>query len=248
MKERLILSASLGKHRNYIELTRPFMQEYSNKINADLIIIEDSNPLLTILNTPSYLTGRSNNNAYVLKIKLIFYYLEYYENILGLDDTCIVKQGTCNLFDNIDNNYIVAFNEGILPFIKSSKYDKEFIKDKIKFLIDDLKYINSGVVIYNRNIRQYLSNTYIDTYKELLKSSYPHQAYLNYIIQFYNLPCKLLDRSFNEMFIVPDVKRDINIKDISKERITSSETMIYHITGYYINRYDIIKYICTLIS
>jgi hypothetical protein len=247
MKGRLILSASLGKERNFIELTRPFMQAYAKKTSADLIIIEGSNPLLTRLNTSYYVTGRGNNDAYVLKIKLIFYYLDYYENILWLDDTCIVKPGTCDLFYYIDNNYILAFNEGTIPSINSSKYDKQFIKDNMNFLIDDLKYINSGVVIYNHNIRKYLSDEYINRYKELLKSAYPHQAYMNYIIQFYNLPCHFIDRIFNEMFILPDLNRNITIKDISKEIISSSETMIYHITGYYINRYDIIKHICSLI-
>lgn len=248
MKERLILSASLGKGRKFIELTRPFMIEYSKKTSADLIIIEDSNPLLTTLNTSSYKTGRNNNKAYVLKIKLIFYYLGFYKNILWLDDTCIVKPGTYDLFYYINNSYIVGFNEGIIPSIISSKYDKKFIKDKMDFLINDLNYINSGVVIYNHNIRQYLSDEYINKYKELLKSAYPHQAYMNYIIQFYNLPCHFIDRTFNEIFIFPDVKRDINIEDISKESITISETMIYHITGYYTNRYDIIQYICNLIK
>ena len=38
------------------------------------------------------------------------------------------------------------------------------------------------------------------------------------------------------------------VKDISKECICNSETMIYHITGYYENRYDILKHICSLIS
>ena len=224
------------------------MQEYAKKTSADLIIIEDPDPLLSTLNTLSYITGRGNNYAYVLKIKLIFYYLEYYENILWLDDTCIVKPGTSDLFNYIDNNYIVAFNEGIIPSILSSKYDKKFIKDKMNFLINDLNYINSGVIVYNHNIRQYLSDEYINKYKELLKSNYPHQAYLNYIIQFYRLPCIFLDRSFNEMYILPDVKRNITIKDISKEIISSSETKIYHITGYYKNRYDIIKRLCDAIN
>ena len=73
---------------------------------------------------------------------------------------------------------------------------------------------------------------------------------MNYIIQFYKLPCHFIDRTFNEMFLLPDLNRNITIKDISKERISSSETMIYHITGYYTNRYDIIKHIvsCMLLE
>jgi hypothetical protein len=248
MKGRLILSASINRKSKFIELTRPFMETYAKKTNADLIIIEDSNPLLKILNTTSYQIGRANNQAYVLKIKLVFYYLEHYENVLWLDDTSIVRAHTCDLFDYIDNNYIVAFNEGVIPTIRSSKYDKKFIKDNMNFLINELNYINSGVVVYNHNIRKYLSDEYIDKYKVLFKSVYPHQAYMNYVIQFYKLPCYFIDRTFNEMFIVPNVTRNIITKNISKESICDSKTMIYHITGYYDNRYNIIKHICNLIS
>ena len=134
-KPRLILSASIGKSRNFIELTRQFMEEYAKKTNADLIIIKDSDPIIGILDKIQYPTGRNNNNVYVLKIKFIFYYLNYYRDILWLDDTCIIKPDTCDLFNYINNNHIVAFNEGVLPSMKSSKYDKKFIQDKMNFSI-----------------------------------------------------------------------------------------------------------------
>jgi len=247
-KPRLILSTSIGNLRNFIELTSTFMKVYAKKISADLIIIKDSDPLLGILDTIKYTTGRNNNNVYVLKIKFIFYYLNYYRDILWLDDTCIIKPDTCDLFNYINNNHIVGFNEGCLPFVNSSKYDKKFIQDKMNFSINDLNYINSGVVLYNEAIQKYLSDEYINKYKDLFNSVYPQQAYLNYIIQFYKIPCGFLEEKFNKIFILPDSKRNMVVEDISKELIYNSENFIYHITGYYKNRYDILEHICSLID
>lgn len=250
MKDNLILTLSVGENRNYIGLTTPLMKRYSIKTNADFIIIENNNDILKQLTTKYYNVGRANNQAYVLKVRLIHYYLGVYKNILWLDDTCIIKPDTCNLFDLIEDKYILAYNEGLVNDFNSWKYDSNFIKNTMNYKIDTKLYINSGVVLYNQGIRKYLNDDIIDKCSGLFQSKYPHQAYLNYIIQFYNLPVGFLNEIYNKLMIQCDYNdgRSKKPEDINASMILESQDKIYHITGFYINRYEMIQCLCNIIE
>jgi uncharacterized protein (UPF0276 family) len=177
---------------------------------------------------------------------LIYKYLGIYDKVLWLDDTCLIKKNTKDLFKMIDNNNIAAFNEGKNIDLKSWKFDYEFIKKNMNFDINTNKYINSGVVVYNSSIRDYFSIENIIKHSKLLESIYPHQAFLNYIIQKNNLSLYLLDESFNSMFINSGYTFDekyLSHLNINVTNIISDEKQIIHITGFYINRFDILSQI-----
>jgi hypothetical protein len=148
----------------------------------------------------------------------------------------------------IDDNYIMAYNEGINDELKSWKHDMKFIQETLNYTIDRMKYINSGIVVYSNKIREYISPDYMKKYGKLFESIYPHQAWLNYIIQSNNLSIKFLSSQYNTMFLVEgynNIERKLEADNIVNLK---EEDKIYHITGFYINRYEIIKKVSKMIS
>ena len=240
--KNLILTISLGKERNFIEITKDNIQKYANKTNSDFIIIDDNSEIINDLDK-TLKVGRKNGIAYILKIYCIYKYLEIYEKILWLDDTCLIKNNTENLFDLLNDNYIAGFNEGKNKNLNSWQFDQKFIKNNMNFDIDPVFYINSGIVLYSNKIRNFLSLENINNNYKLLQSLYPHQAFLNYIIQKNNIPLKLLDESFNIMFIndgYTENEKNLLPENIIEKNIIKDSNKIYHITGFYKNRYNIL--------
>jgi hypothetical protein len=249
MKDRLILTISIGENRNFIDLTKDLMASYARKTHSDFIIINDDSPLVKE-NNELYKTGRNNNIAYILKVKCVHYYLGLYDRVLWLDDTCIVKKNTADLFDITPYNDIKAFNEGSITDFISWKIDKHFIKQKTGYNIKEYNYINSGVVLYTQAIRDFLSNNYIDKHKILFESDYVDQGYLNFIIQFYTIPITYLDSIYNKILIQCQYSsgKCILPEDINANKIKESNDTIFHITGYYTHRYELIKTLCEIVS
>ena len=56
----------------------------------------------------------------------------------------------------------------------------------MNFTINRHMYLNTGVILYTKAIRQYFSDENIEKYHRLFESIYPNQAYNNYIIQAYS--------------------------------------------------------------
>jgi hypothetical protein len=243
MKERLILTLSLGKSRNFIDITRKLMEAYAIKTNADFIIINDQSLILNTLNTTKYTTGRSNDNTLITRLRIIYYYLGLYNNVLLIDDSCIIKPDTEDLFKFTDGITMLGFNEGRIDDMNSWKLDTTLIKNKMGYFIDRKKYINGGVIVYTQSIRQYFSDIFLEKYKVLFESKYVDQAYINFIIQYYNIPISFIDEKYNKILIQCDYRSGKNklASDIDIDDIKNSSDKIYHITGFYRDRYNIIK-------
>lgn len=248
MKERLILTLSLGKERKYINITRQFMELYAINTNSDFIVVDDNDPFIKE-NKTTYKNGRNNNISYILKVKLIYYYLGLYKRVLWLDDTCVIKKNTENLFEMMPDTNVAAYNEGSMNELYSWKYDKQFIKNVTNYLIDEKKYINTGVVLYSQSIREHLSDEYIEKYKKLFESKYPHQCFVNFIIQSNNIQMTFLKDIYNKILINGDLKNEWRYtgEEIDSQKIIDSNNQIYHITGYFVNRYDIVKKLCDIV-
>lgn len=251
--DNVIITMNIG-NRLFINYTKPFMIKYSLKTNSKLIIIDDSN----IKNIDKYFKnlsniqiGRNNNKSYLYKILVIIYYSNIFKKILWVDDTCIIKNECPNLFDIIDDNDIMAYNEGSNITLNSWKNNKTVIKTTLEYEIDTNKYINSGVVLYSNKINKYLNIENIVKYKSLFNNPYPHQCFLNFIIQYYNIKLKLLSSSFNCIMMncsYNENGKNITPNNIGDNFILSSENFIYHITSFYKYRLDIIKYIYNILT
>lgn len=249
----VIITMCLGE-REFINYTKPYMIEYSKKTDSDLVIVDDnnikdydffSNSILTDI-----VTGRHNNKSYLYKMLLVMYYSERYQKILWIDDTCFIKTSCANLFDMIEDSCVMAYNEGENKDLKSWKDNQAYIKKLTGFSIDTNKYINSGVVLYTRSINKILNIEMLIKHSNLFNSAYPHQCFLNFIIQYYNIKLKLIDSSYNQIFMNCSYTNGRNISPdmIGDDFIVSRKNSIFHITGFYKNRLAIVKYISKTLS
>ena len=143
-------------NRKFINYTKPYMIEYSQKTNSKLIIINNKNIEHIdnyFKNFNNFKIGRNNNKSYLYKFLVIIYYSNFFNKILWLDDTCFIKSNCENLVDMLLDNDIMAYNEGENLNLSSWKHCEKFIKKITKFTIDTNKYINSGIVLYSKNYR-----------------------------------------------------------------------------------------------
>ena len=253
--DNVIITMNLG-NREFINYTKPLMVKYSQKTNSQLIIINNSNIKLiddyfNIENLNDFKIGRNNNKSYLYKILVIIYYSNLFDKILWVDDTCFIKNNCENLFDMLLDNDIMAYNEGENKDMNSWKHDEAFIRNTTGFTIDTNKYINSGMVVYSNKIKEILNIQNTIKYKKLLNAPYPHQAFLNFIIQYFKVKLKIIPSAYNCMFLNCSYNEDgrkITPDNIGEDFILSDNNSIFHITGFYKNRLDIVKYISNILS
>jgi hypothetical protein len=255
--KNLILTFSLGKDRNLLEITEKYMKNYAEKCEADFIVLHDDSLIIIKYNKvfdSIHLTcGRKyGGNSYYLKVSMIYHFLGKYEKVLWLDDSCIVSPKTENLFNIVKNGSVGGFNEGSNENLKSWKYDSKTIKTLKEFEINTTNYLNSGIVLYTKPIQHLFSLDSILANNELFTSTYPHQCYLNFMLQSNKIPIVCFDSKYNNMFLHYDYS-----ERPTKEKIyihpsyilLESESSIFHMTGWWGNyRYQVLKNIANIID
>ena len=139
----------------------------------------------------------------------------------------------------------MAYNEGDNKELNSWRDNELYIKNVTDFSIDTNNYINSGVVLYTKDINKYLNNETLIKHKSLFNNPYPHQCFLNFVIQYYKIKLKLIDSSYNQIFMNCSYSsgRNTTPEMIGDEFVFSDTNSIFHITGFYKNRLAIVKYI-----
>lgn len=233
----------------FINYTKPYMVEYSKKTDSELVVVNDSNIKDYDFISNNILTniaiGRNNNKSYLYKMLLVVHYLKRYENVLWVDDTCFIKNSCANLFSMVEDNCIMAYNEGENRELNSWKDNQSYIKNVTDFSIDTNSYINSGVVLYTRDINKFLNIDTIIKHMSLFNNPYVDQCFLNFIIQYYEIKLKLIDSSYNQIFMNCSYSsgRNTTPEMIGDKFILSNRNSIFHITGFYKNRLAIVKYI-----
>jgi hypothetical protein len=246
--KNLVLTISIGKSRNFLEITEKYMKQYAEKCEADFIILDnDSSVILLfnkIFNSLNLKCGRKNGgNSYFYKAYSMYHYLEKYDKVLWLDDSCIVSPNTENLFNMINAGSVGGYAEGTNLNLKSWTNDFNFIKSLKHFEIDTTKYLNSGIVLYTKELRHLFSLENILLNKKLFESSYPHQCYLNYILQSNNISIICIDEKYNNLCLHYDYSKLSNNSNtyIDPDYIKQNNSSIFHITGWWINRYEVLK-------
>jgi hypothetical protein len=246
--KNLVLTISIGKSRNFLEITEKYMKQYAEKCQADFILLNnDSSVILLfdkIFSSLILKCGRNyGGNSYFYKVYSIYYFLEKYDKILWLDDSCIVSPNTENLFNMLNDGSVAGYAEGTNPHLNSWKSDFNLINSIKKFKIDTTKYLNSGIVLYTKDLRHLFSLENILLHKDLFKSSYPHQCYLNYVLQVNNIPIICLDEKYNNLCLYYDYSKlpSNNNTIIDREYIKQNNSSIFHITGWWLNRYEVLK-------
>lgn len=252
-EKRLILTQSYKRSHNFLDLTAPFMRLYAAHCKADFVIVTENSPLFSLLSVKGIKVGRPNNGeAYIMKMLAVGHFLEAYDKVLWLDDTCIVKDTTPDIFEQLSDAYdIAAYAEGKKLDVMAARRDKEFLQRHVAFDMDTRQYINSGVVVYSQRCKPFLNANFITGWSRLFMSSYADQGYINFVIQNYKLRLLDLDEKFNSMFLVngyTEDERNLCTERLAKEHVCTDAKQIIHLTGFYKNRFELLEAVSSILS
>jgi len=218
------------------------MKAYAMKTGSDFVALRDTDELIQTYKV-TYPTGRENNSCCITKLLLIHHYLETYDKVLWLDDTCVINAATPNVFDLVPDGSVAGVQEGGIPNMNSWKIDQNFFIAKHKFTMDLTKYLNGGVLVWTKGVREHLSPALIEAHKDLFLSAYVEMAYLVYIIQTHKLPLVRLSDAYNKINFVGTLAPKDKITrsyDLKKELLKDDGVYIYHVTGFYTHRFELV--------
>lgn len=229
-----IITISIG-NRPWIQNTAELLKNYALKVNADFFIESEIDEYLK-KNISITNKKRPNILAYATKSFVVWKYLEIYDKVLVIDDTCCISPLTPNIFDVVPNNLIggvkePSHNTKCFNFLKEKQVDIEYNRDN---------YANSGVIVYPKEARMYFSPGNIIKHQYLLGCRYPHQALTYYIIQSNKLDLYRLPYSYNYLPGLDILSNDERKCLKNPYNFLDRKKYIYHYTGVYRNRKEII--------
>ena len=92
--KRVIVTLSIGK-RSHFAVTRIPMQAYAHRVEATLVVVDSySHPCLARWNN----TLRVGVNSHFMKLPLLQYFLQHYDQLLFLDDDVLLSANAPDLF------------------------------------------------------------------------------------------------------------------------------------------------------
>jgi hypothetical protein len=206
MNSNLIITISIG-HRPWFNNIKKYYQLYANKTNSDFMVIDD--------NFQGDIKSR-------LKKFEIVKYLDKYDRILFLDDTCIITPNCPNVFNIVPKELLGVICEKP-PFF--NKY--HILKQSLEYYqVSDNSYeenhiwFNSGFILFS-SIHKQLFEIPIIPIKKI--GSYLDQAIFNANRHKYNFPILDLGLRYNYMGTRISEQNPYKINDLDN-------IYIYHIT------------------
>jgi hypothetical protein len=234
-----IVMISIGK-RPWAESCAETFKHYSETCSASLHIetetpSKDEFPFPDLPDKP----GRNRKIAYACKAYFVWKYLvdHGFDRVAIIDDTCCVRAGTPSIFD------VVPF--GMCGYTRTSGAHAEdsfeviraFIKERGESEIsyDATRYMNSGVMVYDRTMREAFHKERICRSASLLFARFPNQTLTYYLLRSGQIPQHELPKKFNTMpalGLAEEQRRELNdIRPYLKDGIC-----IYHLSALYRNR------------
>lgn len=218
MSKYLVLTGTLGE-RPFTKYTFPNLEKYAEKCGADFIVEKDD----TIPeNLQGVKLGRENNKAYLSKLIWIRKYLEKYDKVLWLDDTCFVNLEVCpNLFDFVPMGFVAAVPESIEPWSGYGVAFPDYIKRAgLNTNGKDCSF-NTGIVMYTstEEIKDIFKDKWIlhKAFAQSWSTPWPDQMYLGVLIAYFKIKRISLDSKFNRMYMLPKYSTDIPRSDFFDE-------------------------------
>lgn len=296
MSTKLIVMPSLG-YRPWVSFAAETFQYYANFCDADFVLETNGRDLLNDLSVSCQLSdtpGRPNKEAYAFKSIVAHKWLQQYDRVLVVDDTCVAMPTAPNIFVNTPFGGVAGKTTGVghavLSFaaicgwalawkgepcstirVRSLRMAENSVRIIQKITRDgrrvnhslipalnaggysgirfELKwYFNTGVMLYDCPALNAISPENIQTACTLLYSNHPHQTLSYYLLSKSNLPLYQLDRRYNTK---PGESRGTH------DRLTMRRTpgelaysidppFIYHVTGAYKYRSELIENLSTL--
>ena len=206
MEKRLIITISLG-NRPWFGKIEKYYKLYSKKTNSDFIIINDN--------------YEGDIKSRIRKFEIVKY-LDTYDRILFLDDTCIINPKCPNIFDLVDPEYLGVCCENP-PFFSKYKNLIESLKYyNVNTNINENNYVwfNSGLILFSK----FHKNLFITPSQPIKKiGSYLDQALFNANRYKYNIPFINLGIRYNYMGTLIEKQYPYKFDDITN-------IYIWHIT------------------
>lgn len=209
MEKRLIVTISLGI-RSWFNDIKPYYELYAKKTNSDFIVIND--------NFEGDIKSR-------LRKFEIYKYLDKYDRILFLDDTCIINPNCPDIFELVP------------PELLGVTCEKPPFYNKYNLLIESLNYyeinnidapnnkdyiwFNSGLILFSKFHRNLFNLPENIPIKKI--GSYLDQAIFNANRYKYNYPIYDLGLSYNYMGTRISEQKPYKINDVNN-------IFIYHVT------------------
>lgn len=165
------------------------------------LIVERAPPLPAHLPLPDLpdTPGRPNKAAYVAKQFYAWKHLGERERVAVVDDTTCVRATAPNLFDVVPLGSCGYVKTGGRAVEKSFAAIQRFTTERGEPSLPErpLAYMNSGVMAYDRSLREAMAPGKIVHAAPLLFASHPHQTLVYYLLQRARAPMHRLDRAWN---------------------------------------------------
>ena len=184
VKTAILTIVSGEKYEKIWEKSKPFFENYADKIGADLIVIDNAE------NVPS---------AHWMKFSIYELLKKKYDRVAFIDADILIRSDTPSLFDVISEDKFGIFNEGrftpraLCLYEVKTAYGVELPK------WNGQDYYNTGVMVVSRGQRHVFGPV-----KDLkpLRRAFGEQTYLNYRLFDLEVPIEELDYKFNSMSVM----------------------------------------------
>lgn len=174
---------------------------------------------------------KPERKCYAMKAYLPFKYLSLgYDKVAVVDDSAAVRPRCPNIFE--------VFDHVTCASVKSSKKDQLVSEKNISNAGKKLSsygyshYMNSGVVIYDKSMKDFLRPEIIIENSDLFENSYPHQTFLYYILNKNKIRSTQISSRFN-MKPGDSVKSEERrgLVSVDKDTLFKEKCFISHVTS-----------------
>ncbi len=241
-ERRAVAVISVGR-RPWLPRNLPTMRRYAERCGADFHLVTslpspEEFPFPDMPDSP----GRPHKRVYAAKSYVPWWLVRQqgYDRVLMLDDSCIVSPDAPDIFATVAPNRCgytkTNKDHAAISFAAIEKFVSEHGLARVS--LDPGKYMNSGVVLYDRRFIGAFNRKNIIAARELLYAKYPHQTLLYYLLAARQVKMKRLPGQFNAM------PRDMAGNFLVEARELPDEIApahIYHITGGFRHRQAIIE-------
>jgi len=184
MKTAILTIVNGEKYEKIWSKTRPFFENYADKIGADLVVLSDAD------NMPS---------PHWIKFAIYEFLKKDYDRVAFIDADILIRPDAPSLFDIVSEDKFGIFNEGRFTPRALCLYEVKSVYGIDLPNWNNQDYYNTGVMVVSRKHRHVFSPV-----KNLkpLRNSFGEQTYLNYRLFDLGIEVQELEYKFNSMSIM----------------------------------------------